>query len=103
MIPERSSQEELPRRNDISRGTSRADTLAATKHFFNTVNERRNVPEVPTKSTVSVSQIAAPPVSSAPNEIEPAELETPSVRTFLPSGSPPRPTATATCRPQTWV
>ena len=22
---------------------------------------------------------------------------------YLPSGSPPRPTATATCRPQTWV
>ena len=40
---------------------------------------------------------------SAPVVTEPAELETPSPRTFLPSGSPPRPTATATCRPQTWV
>ena len=29
--------------------------------------------------------------------------ETSSSRTFLPSGSPPRPTATATCSPQTWV
>ena len=26
-----------------------------------------------------------------------------STRTFLPNGSPPRPTATATCRPWTWV
>ena len=103
VIPERSSQEELPRRNDVSKETSRADVLAATRCFFNTVNERRNVPEVPTTSKVSVSQIVEPSVSSAPNEIEPAELETPFVRTFLPSGSPPRPTATATCRPQTWV
>ena len=49
-------------------------------------------------STVSVSQIATPPVSSVPVETEPAEPET-----FLPSRSPPIPTATATCRPQTWV
>ena len=54
-------------------------------------------------STVSVTQMDAPSVSSAPDEMEPAELETPSRRTFLPSGSPPRPTATATCRPRTWV
>ena len=31
------------------------------------------------------------------------ETETRSPRTFLPKGSPSRPTATATCRPQTWV
>ena len=54
-------------------------------------------------STVSVSQIATPPVLSASVETEPAELETPSSRPFLPSRSPPRPTATATCRPSTWV
>ena len=29
--------------------------------------------------------------------------ETGSPRSFLPNGSPSRPTATATCRPQTWV
>ena len=65
--------------------------------------ERRNRTEVPTTSTVSVSQIDTPPVSSVPVDIEPADIETPSARTFLPSGSPPRPTATATCRPRTWV
>ena len=30
-------------------------------------------------------------------------METRSPRTLLPNGSPSRPTATATCRPQTWV
>ena len=59
--------------------------------------------EVPTTTTVSVSQIDTPPVSSVPVVTEPTELETTSTRTFLPNGSPPRPTATATCRPQTWV
>ena len=47
-------------------------------------------------STVSVSQIATPPVSSVPVETEHAEPETLPSRTFLPSGSLPRPTATAT-------
>ena len=103
VIQERSSQEELPRRNKVTRESSREDALATTRLFFNTVAERRNINEVPTTSTVSVSQIDTPPVSSAPVVTGPAELETPSTRTFLPNGSPPRPTATATCRPRTWV
>ena len=103
VIQERSSQEELPRRNKVTRESSREDVLATTRLFFNTVAERRNINEVPTTSTVSVSQIDTPPVLSAPVVTEPAELETPSTRTFLPSGSPPRPSATATCRPRTWV
>ena len=103
VIKERSSQEELLRRNEVLRETSIEDALVTTRLFFNTVAERRNITEVPTTSTVSVSQIAAPSVSSAPVETEPAELETQSARTFLPSGSPPRPTATAPCRPRTWV
>ena len=103
VIQERSSQEELPRRNEVTRESSREDALATTRLFFNTVAERRNINEVLTTSTVSVSQIDTPPVLSAPVVTEPAELETRSTRTFLPSGSPPRPTATATCRPWTWV
>ena len=103
VIKERSSQEELPRRNEVLRETSREDALAATRLFFNTVAERRNIPDVPITFTVSVSQIATAPVSSVPVETEPVEPEIPSSRTFLPIGSPPRPTATATCRPQTWV
>ena len=103
VIQERPSQEELPRRNEVTRESSREDALATTRFFFNTVAERRNINEVPTTTTVSVSQIDTPPVSSAPVVTEPTELETPSPRTFLLSGSPPRPTATATCRPRTWV
>ena len=40
---------------------------------------------------------------SIPVVTEPAELETTATRTFLPNGSPPRPTTTTTCRPRTWV
>ena len=99
VIQKGSSQDELPRRNDVSRETSRADALAATRHFFSTVTERRDVPEVPTMSTVTVPQIDAPSASSNHDAVEPTEPETPSARTFLPSGLPPRPTTTATCRP----
>ena len=77
--------------------------MATTRLFFNTVAERRNINEVPTTSTVSVSQIDTPPAPSVVVVTEPAEPETTSSRMYLPSGSPPRPTATATCRPQTWV
>ena len=45
-----------------------------------------------------------PLVSSTPiTETETTEGETRSSRTFLSNGSPSRHTATATCRPQTWV
>ena len=103
VINERSSQERLPRRNDVSRETSREDALAATRLFFNTVTERRNIPEALVASTAGVSQTDTPPAPSDPVETEPTEPETPSSRTYLPSGSPPRPTVTATCRPKTWV
>ena len=81
------------------RETSREDALAATRCFFNTVTEPRNIPEVLVMSATSVSQIDTPPVPHDPIETEPTEPETTSPRTYLPSGSPPRPTATATCRP----
>ena len=103
VISERTSQEELPRRNEVMRETSREDALATTRLFFNTVAERRNINEVPRTSTVSVSHIDTPPAPSVPAETEPAEPETTFSRTYLPSGSPPRPTATATCRLWTWV
>ena len=65
--------------------------------------ERRNTTEILTTSTVSVSQTDTLPVPSVPVVTEPVEPETTSSGTYLPSGSPPRPTATATCRPQAWV
>ena len=55
----------------------------------------RNENDVPIASNVP----ATPDVP----ETEAAETEVRSPRSFLPSGSPPRPTATATCRPRTWV
>ena len=103
VIEKRTNQEELPRRNEVTRENSREDTLATTRLFLNTVAERRNINEVPTTSTVSVSQIDTPPTPSVPVETEPVEPETTSSRMYLPSGSSPRPTATATCRPRTWV
>ena len=66
VINERSTQEDLSRRNEITRETSREDALAATRHFFNTVNERRNIPEVPVTSATGVSQIDTPPVPHDP-------------------------------------
>ena len=103
VINVRSDQESSSRRNTVTRETSREDALAATRLFFNTVNERRNIPEVPVTSTTGVSQVDTPPVPPDPIETEPAEPGTASPRVYLPNGSPPRPTATATCRPQTWV
>ena len=103
VINERAIQEGSSRRNEITRETSREDVLTATRHFFNTVNERRNVPKVPVMTATGVSQIVTPPVSHDPIETEPAEPGTTSPQTYLPNGSPPRPTATATCRPRTWV
>ena len=43
------------------------------------------------------------PITPDIPEAEATETETRSPRTFLPSGSPSRPTATATCQPRTWV
>ena len=99
----RSNQESSSGRNTITRETSRDNALATARLFFNTVNERRNVPEVPVMSTTGVSQIDTPPVPLDPTETEPAEPGTASPRVNLPNGSPPRPTVTATCQPQTWV
>ena len=103
VINERSNQEGSSGRNEITRETSREDALAATRHFFNTVNERRNIPEGPVMTATGVSQTDTPPVSHNPIATEPAEPETTSPQTYLPNGLPPRPTATATCRPRTWV
>ena len=61
--------------------------------------------ELPADATTDVSRgnalhVDTPVVSSTPIETETTEGETRSPRTFLPNGSPSRPTATATCRPK---
>ena len=73
VINVRSDQESPSRRNTITRETSREDALAATRFFFNTVNERRNIPEVLVMSTTGVSQIDTFLVPPDPIETEPAE------------------------------
>ena len=57
----------------------------------------RNENDVPVTSIPVVTTTPVVP------EAETTETETRSPRTFLPNGSPSRPTATATCRPRTWV
>ena len=54
-------------------------------------------------STVRVSQTNTPLLPSVTVETEHTEPESLNVGTFLPNGLPPRPTATATCRPWMWV
>ena len=99
VINMRSNQGNSSGRNTITRETSRDDALATARHFFNTVNERRNVPKVPEMSATGVSQIDTYPIPLDPIETEPTEPGTASPQVNLPSGSPPRPTATATCCP----
>ena len=53
--------------------------------------------DVPVTSTSVVTTTPVVP------EAETTETETRSPRTFLPNGSPSRPTATATCRLRMWV
>ena len=58
--------------------------------------------EVPTVTTEGNTTLDLNiPITSATPTI--TETETRGSRTLLPNGSPSRPTATATCRPQTWV
>ena len=110
-----SNVRETPRRIQRTREASREDAIASTRQFFATVNERnrsnttegpvaitsevcdRNENDVPATSTSVVDTTPVVP------EAETTETETQSPRTYLPNGSPSRPTATATCRPKTWV
>ena len=57
----------------------------------------RNENDVPVTSTSVVDTTPVVP------EAETTETEIQNPRTFLPNGSPSRPTATATCRPRMWV
>ena len=99
------TQVESPRRIERTTEASREDTIASTRHFFATVNgQNRTTTELPAEITTDVSggnarHMNIPAVSSTPIETETAEGETRSPRTFLPHGSPSRPTTTATCRP----
>ena len=104
---------EAPRRIQRTREASREDAIASTQQFFATVNERNrsNVTEGPVaimsevcnRNENDVPATSTPVVDTTSVVPEAETTETRSPRTFLPNGSPSRPTATATCRPRTWV
>ena len=96
--------QEAPRRIQRSREASREDAIAPTRQFFAVIHERNRgiAAEEPTvtSSDRNENDVAIPsnvPITPDIPEAEATETETSSPRTFLPSGSPPRPTATATC------
>ena len=100
------TQIESPRRIQRTREASREDSIALTRHFFASVNgqNRTTTTELPAETTTDVSggkNLKIPVTSATPvvTEAETTEAETRSPRTFLPNGSPSRPTMTATCRP----
>ena len=96
-IEERICQEDMSRKNEIPRESSREDALTTTNYFFNNVIEKRSATEVLATTVTEVSQPDTPPTTSA-SEIECPEPSL--VRTFPPSETPPRPIATATLRPR---
>ena len=103
VITESSNQVELSRRVEITREVSREDAIAVTRYFFTMVDEQRNTAELPVITTTDASQVDVPTVPHVLIETEPTEPGTRSPWTYLPNGSPPRPTPTATCTSQTWV
>ena len=106
---------ETPRRIQRTREASREDAVTSTRQFFATVNKRKRgiTTEEPIETSsdvcerndndVPVMSTSVAPTTPVVPEAETTETETRSPKTFLPNGSPSRPTATATCRPRTWV
>ena len=99
-----SSLREAPRRIQRTREASREDAIASTCQFFAVVHERNRdtTAEEPTVTTAEriENDVVIPcniPITPDTHEAELTEIETSSPRTFLTSGSPSRPTATATC------
>ena len=95
VINERSNQEGLSRRNEITRETSREDAIATTRQFFTMISEHRNTTELSVVTATDALDMNIPSVSHNLIETETTEPGTTSPWTYLPNGSPPRPTATA--------
>ena len=100
VVSESSNPDVLSGGHIMTREASREDALAATQHFFHTEPERRSATEVPVTTMTGVSPTDTPPTTSAPKIERP---EPSPVGTIPYSGMPPRPTATATLSPRTWV
>ena len=109
VAPERNlTQVESPRRIQRTREASREDAIASTRQFFASVSEQNRVTttELPTETSTDVLggntmnlNIAVTSATPIVTGAETIEAEARSSRTFLPNGSPSRPTAVATCRP----
>ena len=93
---------------------SQEDALASARHFLASENGQNQVvtlelpEEVPTatigRTTLETSTPAINiPVPTTSTAATTTGTEAGSPRSFLPNGSPSRPTATATCRPQIWL
>ena len=118
-VPERGSKEQRvgqvdpPKRILRTREASQEDALASARQFSASVNWQnqvvmselpREAPTVTTGRTTLTPTLAVTstiPTTSATTTIAGAKAGSP--RMLLPNGSPSRPTATATCRPQMWV
>ena len=100
----------IPRRVQRMREASQQDTLASARHFFALEMDKTksdgNTGPITTTGGIT-SEISTPaitstvPTTSITRTTTGAEAGSP--RSFLLNGSPSRPTATGTCRPQMWV
>ena len=99
---QRTSQVDPPRRILRTREASQEDALASARHFFASVNGQNQVvtSELPEKLQTVATEGTTAITSTIPttSTVTPT-TESGSPRMFLPNGSPPRPTTTATCRP----
>ena len=112
-IKPESSIREAPRRIQRTREASREEALVSTQQFFATVDERnRNdstgrpigvSSEVCGREDIDVPGTSTSVVTTTPVIPDVDPIDTSSPRVILPSGSPSQPTATATCRPRTWM
>ena len=107
----------VPKSFQGTKETSRAEVLASTQQFFAAIDQRNlNIPttnqqvtvntqdrdvevrEVPT-TTIPITSITI----TSPLMTNVAVTDTSGPRVSLLESLPPRPTATATCRPRTWM
>ena len=111
---QRAGQVDIPRRVLRMKEASQENALPSARHFFASKNGQNQVVmselpgEVPTttigRTTLETSTPAITdtvPTTSTATTITGAEVGSP--RSFLPNGSPSRPTTTATCIPQMWL
>ena len=111
---QRNRQPYISRRVQRMGEASQEDALASARHFFAPGNGQIQVvslgpsEEVPITTTSRATLETYTPATTTPvptTSTTPTATgsDTGSPRSLLPNGSPSRPTATATCRPQTWV